>query len=260
MIVYLDITIIINFIFDFILLTSVSIILNRRTTIKKLLLSSLVGSLMIIVSLLDSGYLMYIFKFVNTILMLVICFGYKDIRYTIKNLLYLYIASITLGGMLYLITIKLNYNRDSLVIYRNSYQVSILFLLIISPIVLYLYVRMMKKLKNNYANYYKIIIYLNDGNIIEATSFLDTGNGLYDPYYHRPIILVNKSLIDISKEKVIIVPYDTASGHELLECISIKKLYIEGVGYRKNLLVGLPTYKINIDGVDVILHSKLLEY
>ena len=134
MIVYLDITIIINFIFDFILLTSVSIILNRRTTIKKLLLSSLVGSLMIIVSLLDSGYLMYIFKFVNTILMLVICFGYKDIRYTIKNLLYLYITSITLGGMLYLITIKLNYNRDSLVIYRNSYQVSILFLLIISPI------------------------------------------------------------------------------------------------------------------------------
>lgn len=259
MTVYLDLTLLINFIFDFLLLTSVSIILNRKTTIKKLLLSSLLGSLMIIVSMLDNGYLLYIFKFINTILMLVLCFGYKDIRYTITNLIYLYITSITLGGFLYLITIKLNYNRDNLVIYRNNYQVSIISLLIISPIILYLYTKTVKKLKNNYSNYYNIIITLNNNTTIKTTAFLDTGNGLYDPYQHRPIILINKNLIDITNEKVILVPYNTASGHELLECITIKELYIEGIGYKKKLLLGLTNHKINIDGVDVILHSKLLE-
>lgn len=259
MTVYLDLTLLINFIFDFLLLTSVSIILNRKTTIKKLLLSSLLGSLMIIVSMLDNGYLLYIFKFINTILMLVLCFGYKDIRYTITNLIYLYITSITLGGFLYLITIKLNYNRDNLVIYRNNYQVSIISLLIISPIILYLYTKTVKKLKNNYSNYYNIIITLNNNTTIKTTAFLDTGNGLYDPYHHRPIILINKNLIDITNEKVILVPYNTASGHELLECITIKELFIEGIGYKKKLLLGLTNHKINIDGVDVILHSKLLE-
>lgn len=259
MTVYLDLTILINFIFDFILLTSVSIILNRRTTIKKLLLSSILGSLMIIVSMLDNGYLLYIFKFINTILMLVVCFGYKDIRYTIANLIYLYITSITLGGFLYLITIKLNYHRDNLIIYRNNYQVSIISLLIISPIILYLYTKTVKKLKNNYSNYYNIIITLNNNTTIKTTAFLDTGNGLYDPYHHRPIILINKNLVDITNEKVILVPYSTASGHELLECITINNLYIEGIGYKKKLLLGLTSHKINIDGIEVILHSKLLE-
>ena len=259
MTIYLDLTILINIIFDFILLTSVSIILNRRTTIKKIILSSILGSLMIIVSMLDNGYLLYIFKFINTILMLVVCYGYKDIRYTITNFIYLYITSITLGGFLYLITIKLNYNQDNLIIYHNNYQVSMISLLIISPIILYLYTKTVKKLKNNYSNYYNIVITLNNNKIIKTIAFLDTGNGLYDTYQHHPIILINKHLIDITKEKVILVPYNTASGHELLECITINNLYIEGIGNKKKLLLGLISHKINIDGVDAILHSKLLE-
>ena len=38
-----------------------------------------------------------------------------------------------------------------------------------------------------------------------------------------------------------------------------EKIFIQGIGFKSNFLIGLSNEKIMIDGVDCILHSKVLE-
>jgi len=49
------------------------------------------------------------------------------------------------------------------------------------------------------------------------------------------------------------------NNHGLLKCIVPKSIYIQGVGFRNNFLVGVSNEEIMIDGVDCILSPKLLE-
>ena len=140
----------------------------------------------------------------------------------------------------------------------NSYLLNIIILIILAPILSYIYIKSIINFKNNYSNYYKVDIYIDDIEIITVTAFLDTGNKLIDPYKHRPIIIINKSLIDTSNKKILLVPYNTINTNDLLKCIIPKKIFIYNVGYKTNFLIGLMD-EINIDGVDCILNTKLLE-
>ena len=90
---------------------------------------------------------------------------------------------------------------------------------------------------------------------------MDTGNKLVDPYKKRPIILLNKDLIDFSYMDIntLLVPYDSLNNHGLLKCIIPDKIFIEGVGFKDNFLVGISNEKIKMDGIDCILSSKLIE-
>ena len=116
-------------------------------------------------------------------------------------------------------------------------------------------------IKNNYSNYYKLDIYLNDGKVISTTSFLDTGNNLFDPYFNRPIILIDKNLIkdDYNYKDILLVPYDTIDSHGILKCLKVNYIYILGIGIRRNVLIGISNKKIMIDGVDSILNRRILE-
>ena len=193
--------------------------------------------------------------------MVYITFGYKNIKYTLKNLFYLYTSSIILGGFLYFLNLQFSYNNKGLVFYFNGLSINVIILIILSPIIIYAYIKQALELKNNYSNYYNIDIYLKNGLVIPTTAFLDTGNILEDPYKKRPIILLNKEIlkIDYEKDKILLVPYDTLNNHGLLKCIIPDKIFIQGVGFRNNFLVGLSNEKIKIDGVDCILNTKLLE-
>ena len=55
------------------------------------------------------------------------------------------------------------------------------------------------------------------------------------------------------------MPYEAINHHGILKCVVPEKIFIEGVGFRDNFLVGISNEKIMIDGVDCILHSKILE-
>ena len=183
--------------------------------------------------------------------MSIISFSYKDIIYTIKNIFYMYTISIFIAGSINLININILPTID-------NHLLNVIILIMIAPIMTYIYIKSISKFKNNYSNYYKVDIYLKDDTKLTLTAFLDTGNKLIDPYKHRPIILVNKSLINLNKEKILLVPYNTLNSNEILKCIVPKKIFISKVGYKTNFLIGLMD-EVNIEGVDCILNSKLLE-
>lgn len=260
--VYIDVVILLNFLIDLILILSVALILRRKTNIKKIIKGALIGGVSILALFLGSNRIVLILiKIITSFLIVVTSFGFRNIRYTIKNMIYLYISSIFLGGTLYMLNLELCYNNEGMIFYHNNMTLNYLILLVVTPIVIYLYIKESKNLKNNYSNYYNIDIYLKNGTKKSMTGYLDTGNKLKDPYKHRPIILVNSKVLDINylDTNVLLVPYDTLNNHGLLRCIIPDKIYIDNIGYKYNYLIGISNEEIKIDGIDCILHSKLLE-
>lgn len=258
--IYLDLILVLNFLFDFILLLSVSILLKRNTKIYKVILGSLVGSAtMLYLFIRMNSITLFLFKFIISILMVIITFNYKNLKYTLKNMYYLYILSIVLAGTLYFINNNFLYNNDGFMFITEKRNINIVFVIVLSPLILYFYIKQSKNLKTNYNKYLKVDIYLKNGQIIRLNAFLDTGNKLIDPYKKRPIILINKNKIEMTKEeKILLVPYYNLENKGLLKCIVPSKIYIEGLGFKKKFLIGLSP-NINIDGVDCILNEKLLE-
>lgn len=186
-------------------------------------------------------------ELITIILMITIAFKYKNIRYFLTNMLYTYILSILLGGLIYLFNSKVTLN-----IYLNY-----LVIIILSIEVMTLYIKEYKKIKNTYNNYYKVDIYFKDKEKISLIGFLDTGNNLYDPYKKRPIILVDKKYQ--KEDKFILVPYHTINGEGLLKCIKPEKVYIEKIGYKTNLLMAFSSSPSTINGVEVLLHKDLMK-
>ena len=260
--IYIDVILFLNFAFDFLLLLSVSIVLRRNVKINRIILGAFFGSLSILLLFLKINSIeLFFFKIIISILMQLISFGYKDIRYFLKNIIFLYINSIILGGGLYLLNIEFSYKNEGLVFYHNGLSINFFVLLIASPIIIYIYTKQMKSLKNNYANYYKVDLYLKDNICIKLNAFLDTGNKLKDPYTNKPIILINKKdlILDINEFKMVLVPFNTVNNNGLLTCIKVDKIDIKGVGIKYNFLVGIMEDKIKIDGINCILNYKLWE-
>lgn len=250
--VYVDLLVIQDLIYNYIILLAVGILLTRKTNIKKIFLSSVIGTIPLVFLFLNiNQQLIFFISFIFSLIMSFISFSYRDIIYTIKNVFYMYMTSIFIAGSIYLI----NVNFLPTI---NNYLLNVIILIIIAPIITYVYLKSISKLKNNYSNYYKVDIYLKEQKEITVTAFLDTGNKLIDPYKRRPIILLKKDLVDIGKQKILLVPYNTVNNSDLLECIVPHKIFIHNVGYQTNFLIGLMD-EVNIEGVDCILNQKLLE-
>lgn len=243
--IYIDLFFLFNTIMDIIIITSVSILLKRNTTYKRILISSLLGGLSSLILFTSINRLLL--ELITIILMITIAFKYKNIRYFLTNILYTYILSILLGGLIYLFNSKVTLN-----IYLNY-----LVIIVLSIEVMILYIKETKKIKNTYNNYYKVDIYFKDKEKISLIGFLDTGNNLYDPYKKRPIILVDKKYQ--KEDKFILVPYHTINGEGLLKCIKPEKVYIEKIGYKNNLLVAFSSSPSTINGVEVLLHKDLMK-
>ena len=246
---------ILNFFFDFILLLSVSILLRRSVSIYKILGGSFIGGVSILFLFIDLNSLtLFIYKFIISILMILVSFGYKNIKYTFKNILYLYTASIILGGFLYFLNVEFSYQQYGLVFINNGLSINVIFLIIFCPIIIYIYVKQGLWLKNNYSNYYKVTIYYDNKKYL-LNAFLDTGNNLVVPFTKKPVILINKK---IKVDKFFYIPYKGVNNQGMIKCFKVDKIEINNL-VRKNIIVGLLNEKIKIDGVDCLLNKKLLE-
>ena len=239
--VYVDLIFILNVLLDFILLMSVSVTLTRNATIKRLFLGSLMGGVSTFSLFLNIGSVSLIFiKVILGILMVIISFGYQNIKYTFNNLFYLYTISFSVGGVLY--------------IFMDNGYYNYFILIIVFIIICYLYIKQRKIYKTSYINYYKVEIYYKN-KCLKLTGYLDTGNKLYDIYKHRPIILIDK-MIKYNDDEIIYVPYESLNNVSILKCFKADMIIInKHIFY--NYLVGLSNNEFKIDGINCILHSKM---
>lgn len=242
---YIDLFFIFNVIMDYIIIMSTSILLKRRTSYIRMILSSLIGGISSLV--LFTSLNKIVIEIVSIVIMVFISFGYKGIRYLINNILYMYILSTLLGGIIYLFNIKVS----------NSMFLTYLIIIVISIEIMILYIKENKKMRSIYNNYYKVDIYFKDREKLSLIGFVDTGNNLYDPYKKRPVIIVPNKYI--KEDKYILVPYHTINGNGLLKCIKPDIIFIDGIGYKGDVLIGFSDSFNFGDGVDVILHKDIMK-
>ena len=209
MTVYIDLVCIINFIYDFLILLTVSFSLKRNRKIYYYILSSLIGVLSIFLLFLKiNNIVLFLLKILISIIMVIVAFGYKSIKYTISNIIYFYMTSIVLAGFLYLI--KGN---------NSNFNLNYIVLLIIGPIILFVYYKSNKKLKNTYSDYYKIKIVF-DNIEYNLVSFYDNGNNLKDPVSRKSIIIVGNNRLEkiYNIRSPVYVPIITVKGTHLMKC------------------------------------------
>lgn len=214
------------------------------------MLGAFAGSLSILFLFINISNLeLFLFKVIISILMILISFGYKDIKYFLKNMLFLYTISIILGGFLYYLSCTFSYKNTGLVFYFKGLSINYIFLLIASPIILYIYIKEARSLKKTTNNIYQITLLVNNIEY-KLNGFMDTGNNLVDPYFFKPIILINKK---IELDNYIIVPFVSASSESTLKCIRGKVIYMDKF---YDVYVGMCDF-INIDGADCLLNNKM---
>lgn len=247
--VYVDLVLILNIWLDFLIILIEALILKRKISMKRIILSSIIGSFSTFLLFFKiSTQFAYFLKFLICLIMCLVSFKFKDLKYFIENIIYFYLVSIILAGFIYLV-------RENIKI--NSFKVNFLILILVTPIFLGIYYIKTKKVDNHYNYLHDIKLYY-DGKVYNFTGFLDTGNKLYDQYKHRPIILVHTTKIPFNYGKGILVPYETASGKSLLKCLVSEKIIIDNNIERKNVVFGIMTESFKIENVDLILHNDIM--
>ena len=212
--VYLDIIFIINFIFDFISLLGTSIVLKRNTKFLRIIIGSLLGELSVLSIFIRFNTIeLVLFKIVLSILINIVTFKFNNIRYFCMNIYYFYLIELGLGGLLYM--------------FKNSFNYNIIFELLIGIVFIYVFIKNIKKLKNNYNKYFSIRLDINN-NTYKLNAFLDTGNKLKDPYKKRPIILMNNNYLEKNDiNKIIVVTGSTGLGYKSWQEEFPKELYLK---------------------------------
>ena len=182
--------------------------------------------------------------------MVLITFGKSEF---FNKLFYLYIVSIVLGGSLYLINNSFGYKVDSFIFINNGYSINLITLLLISPLILYLYVKEHLKYKKKINTKYDVVIKLKTKKI-NVIGFLDTGNKLIDPYFKRTIILLNKKFINLKDKRIIYVPFTSLNNKGLLKCIIPEYILVNNKKY-ENVLIGISE---NLK-YDCILNERIID-
>ena len=248
MIVYIDLLFVLNFIYDFLLLLTVSITLKRNVRLKRIFLGACLGGISTFIIFLPvNKYILLLLKILNSLIMVSITYKFKDIKYFFNNIIYLYMCSVILAGFLYFLKLEFN---------NMCYLIS----LSIAPLILYLYIKEQNELKKIVNFYKKVIITLKNDKTIELNGFVDSGNKLKDPITNKYIILINKKSLKgiYNIRSPMYVPIKTVNKNSLLECISINNIIIDNKTYN-NYLLGLSDTFNGFDGVECLLNYHLLE-
>ena len=237
---YIEWIVLINFLLDFMILYGTKRILKINTSHKRLVLGSIIGSLTTFILYLKiTNINLLIIKIIISIIMIIISYGFK---YILKNLLYFYLISFQLSGLIYLL--DLNTNK---IFYYFILIIGCIFVIIIllNEIKSWKY-----KLKDKYI--VKIIIkkkvYLLEG-------IIDTGNQLKSIFSNKGIILVN---LKVQSDKILYIPYKALNVEGIIPCIKPDRIIINNKEIT-NCLIGLSREKIELEEGNCLLPNILKE-
>ena len=253
--IYLDYVFIINFLFDFILLLGIAIVLKRNTSNLKLFLGSTIGGLSGFIILLNiTSILFFILKLFLGLLIVVVAFSYKNIKYTMNNFIYLIILSILMGGTLYLFNIEVSKTVLGRSITNN--KLYIILLLITGFITIILYSKHILKAKKITNSKYKTTLFINN-KAMNLIGYLDTGNNLM--YKNRPVLILNKDIkIDTNNKKTFYIPFSTLNSKGLMKCMKLNRIKVEKETF-KNVYLALSSDKFQLKDADIILNINIWE-
>ena len=254
--IYIDILFFINLTYDFLILNAVNIVLRRNINVYRIFFGSIIGSISTFSIFLPVLNNMLV-TIMLSIVMLLVTFKYKDIIYLKNNIIYFYMISVIFGGMLYLLNLKFNKYYSIKDIYNQKIIINFIGIIIISPIIYFLYIYTYKNSKVNHDNYFELKYSFNN-KLISINAFYDSGNLIKDPYKGRPVILINKKILtcDIKNKSPIYVPCSMINNNILLKCYKPNLLIINN-HIINNCLLGLWENNNFYDGIDAVISGYI---
>ena len=241
---YIELLILLNYIFDFIILFSINIILKNNVTLKRLSLGALFGLLVIPFMFLKiPGVINIIIRFIYGLFMVIITFKYKNIIYTFKNTVYLYMLSTIIAGFLYYLSLEINYQ---------------IILIILVPLYLYLISFMIRSEKRMSKYQFDVNLRINANNI-KLKGYLDTGNSVRDYVLKNKLIIVSKDAINgyLEDRMFYYLNINTVNGRELLRCYKVNEININNKIINK-CVIGVSNHLTN-SCYDVLIPNYLEE-
>ncbi|MBU5674470.1 sigma-E processing peptidase SpoIIGA [Paenibacillus brevis] len=206
MVVYLDLIFLMNFAIDGCLLLLTAWFRKRKVVIWRLLLSAGVGASYVVMMFMPALSFLFTFlvKFLFSVVMLWIAFGFVSLQNYIRNLGAFYIVNfVAAGGILGIYYLLQSSGELWNGIWYTatggmgfSLEIGTLFTLVVFTLVL-LWFRMVvagRRRQENLSSYYaEVLIEL--GQIkIACTGLIDTGNQLQDPLSRLPVMVTEMSL------------------------------------------------------------------
>lgn len=256
--IYLDYVFLINFLFDFILLLGISMILKRNVSKIRLFLGSVFGGLSFFIIFLNISSLSFFFlKMFLALIMIIITFSYKNLKYTMNNFIYLIILSVLMGGFLYLTNIEFGYSHVGMLFFTNGKSLNLIILIFLGLLMTLIYAKYIRKVKRESTKIFKTTLFI-DNKELKFTGYLDTGNDL--KYFNKPVIILNKNIkLKIEDKKIYYVPFTTINGEGVMKCIKLNKIFVEDKGFFENVFLALSNDKFHLGGADIILNENLWE-
>lgn len=235
MTLYADVLFAINFSMDFLALFITSIILHKKTTKPKLVLSALLGAFFGVFEIvLPIGMIFTtILSVVISVLMCLIAFFEKNIRRFLLTVVSFWVASMALAGVMSLLYSVLNTLLSSVIKHFSpvtTYNGARFFIIIsITALVGIIFSRVFSNKKDVKSIEVKIIIGKKEYKI---NALCDSGNMLTEPISAKPVILVankteiSKKISEIDDRYKRYIPYSDTSSCGMLKGVLPSKVYV----------------------------------
>lgn len=207
--IYVDVLIILNIYVNFFLLKACARLTHSPLRTSRCAAAAAVGSLFsLVIFLPDMGFaISAAIKLTASFIIVAAAFGIKDIRHTLRLVVYFYIVNFIFGGAL--IVFYITFRPDFMTIGNTYFYIDFSLLsLVIFTAAAYFAVNIIRYFmdKNN-ANgkAYRVVI-KKGGKSVSLNALADTGNYLVDMFSGKPVIICKKSelegIIDMSAEPV----------------------------------------------------------
>ncbi|MBR2376279.1 MAG: sigma-E processing peptidase SpoIIGA [Clostridia bacterium] len=269
--VYIEYAFIDNFIIDFILLKLSTKCAKIKTSILRIAVVSIIGSVIAILLPLISVNKIFILPIKITLgLLLSYLSGsflkFKD--YLLSTFYFFAFTFLSGGAIIALFNFaSIDYESYFILNYNSFMPIGVTFLIVYlaSKCLIILANRLVKSLERE--NYVRKCVVVINGKKILAQGFIDTGNKLYDNLTGLPVIVASKLFIKkLAFENLLPNSYrnlkiETASGCSTIKIFYIDKLLIyNGINANiyNNVLIGEGLTNLYVDGyTDLLLHYTL---
>ncbi len=242
-IVYIDVMVFTNMFEDFLLLYAVKYILRLKARSFRLIMGSLAGGFLSLISLLKTPFLLSILiKVLLAFLLILIVFGYINRKMLIKASATLIITSFLINGAM--ICFYLALKPNGMIIINDSvyFDISPL-LLIILTLIIYFILLLYKKLFKNSAKNRLIktvkITYNNYTSTIKCK--IDSGMNVKEPFSGSSVIIAEKSSLgfDIAENVCRIIPYNSLGGNGIIFGFKASGVSIDDKNVNEEIYIGM---------------------
>ena len=257
---YIDLIILENFFMNAIILYTTSKLLNKKIFIKRIVLSSLVGTVYVFTLCFKlSNVVLNVSKVIMGFILVKVCYRSKSFKVIMKQTaVYFFSSFIYAGcalGFVHIVKPKVIYIVNGIII-GGEYIFEIVGISAILCLVLIKMSIKLIKLKSslNKKNMIATLKIYNKGKSISLRALVDTGNLLNDPITHDPVIIVYKEKVRALFDNKVLEKIDSFNGGDFKDDdfinTEVRVIPYTSVGQSKGIIAVCRVDKIKLEYQD----------